>query len=40
MMLAVAIAALGANMNGKYSVASVNKQDVPFNDVRAGRGKK
>ena len=41
--LFVAGAALGSevlavNMNGKYSVASVDRQNVPFNDDYASKG--
>lgn len=39
MLVAAPLALLGSgNMNGKYSVASVDKQNVPFNDDYASKG--
>eukprot|EP00325_Prymnesiales_sp_UTEX-LB-985_P010507 CAMPEP_0174696172 /NCGR_PEP_ID=MMETSP1094-20130205/2390_1 /TAXON_ID=156173 /ORGANISM="Chrysochromulina brevifilum, Strain UTEX LB 985" /LENGTH=884 /DNA_ID=CAMNT_0015892883 /DNA_START=17 /DNA_END=2671 /DNA_ORIENTATION=+ len=39
MILAATVStATAGNMNGKYSVASVDKQDVPFNDDYASKG--
>ena len=38
MLAGVACACLAANMNGRYSVSSVDKQDVPFNDDYASKG--
>jgi len=38
MLYSTALVALGVNMNGKYSVSSGDRMDVPFNDDYASKG--